>query len=86
MQTFRLPRDYAIFLLVACVSAWPILHIFFGNGIFGMLGAAVLFGLGWLFGFFRGRRDPEFFSVWIIRIFKIQLTGERGFNGNRYIS
>ena len=70
------PRDYLIFLALF-------------SGIFNIFGRMlpgfIVFGLGWVFGFIRAKTDPEFFTIYLVKFFRIRKTKGQ-YRGNRYFA
>lgn len=75
-MVFRVPEEYIKLLLFIVI-------FFFLT--FGVIGLAVSALVGWIFGAVMASRDPEFLSVWIVKLLRLQRTGQSGRNGNIYL-
>lgn len=80
---FGCPRDFAIALILLCAPISPLAGVFVGPG--GFFIAFGFFMLGWLFGVIMAKNDPEFFSVWLVKVKRIGPT-KGDFKGNEYLS
>lgn len=82
------PRDYGLFAILAsgfsvmiCIG---VTSIFWKNAqILGFLFAGLIFIALWTVGYYLGRRDPEFLTVYIARAVKVGWTKGEG-RGNEY--
>jgi len=71
------PRDYAIFALIL-VSVI--------TGLTGRLWLIFpLFAIAWIYGALKAKEDPEFFTVYAVRWFKLKRT-KGDFKGREYIA
>lgn len=75
-----LPRDYLVVLVLVCCIFGFALFFFFRAAVFVALGLAAL---GWLYGWWRARKDPEFVTIWIRKL-KLGNTKDRNGRGNVY--
>jgi type IV secretory pathway TrbD component len=74
------PRDYLMFLILLFGFA-NLASVFFSFGsVFWGIG---VFGIGFFYGILRARSDPEFFTVYLVKFFRIRKT-KGGHKGNRY--
>lgn len=73
---FGLPRDYLFISAFITLVTWPIHQ----NFIFCL----VLYLPMWILGYIKGKSDPEFLSVHLVKIFKLKKT-KGTFNGNEYL-
>lgn len=70
------PRDYAIFAVFVCAVLTPLLGSIFYIFLF--------VPIAWVYGYLKAKEDPEFFTVYAVRFFK--LKGKKGgFKGREYI-
>jgi type IV secretory pathway VirB3-like protein len=73
--TAGVPRDYALVaLIVSAVFMALVNNRWIGFGMFGLL---------WSLGWFFAKLDPEFFSVLLVRLFKVGKTANAE-GGNVY--
>ncbi|MBW1615601.1 MAG: VirB3 family type IV secretion system protein [Deltaproteobacteria bacterium] len=74
------PRDFVLFLILLFGLSNAIFALLgFGN-IFWGLGVVII---GFIFGYFRAKSDPEFFLVYLNKIFRIGKTKGKS-KGNIY--
>ncbi len=70
------PRDYAIFALIVCAV--------FSAIIGQILIMFPLLVIAYVYGSLKAKEDPEFFTVYAVRLFKLKATkGE--FKGREYV-
>ncbi|WP_022669451.1 VirB3 family type IV secretion system protein [Desulfospira joergensenii] len=69
------PRDYAIFSVVIIAIITGI-----AGNIFVMFPAALI---AWIYGALKAKEDPEFFTVYAVRFFKLKAT-KGSYKGREY--
>lgn len=77
------PRTYlAMCLPVSFIFGGGLFWFFTGKAIFMFVGAAILGGILWAVGALKTIKDPEFFDVWYINRFKMNVDSPK--DGNTY--
>lgn len=81
---FGLPRDYLLTISIISTAIWPITRLFAKKQ--SLFVAFIVFFLFWIIGRFKSKRDPEFFTVWLVKLFRIKKTNFtlNKFKGNMY--
>ena len=77
-------RSFAFFGAMVSLSVGGLgCNLYFGNGLYGLAGCAVLLAFFWIVGLVKSKNDPEFFSVLCRNVFKIGkymcVDGKRNF-------
>lgn len=68
-------------LVMICAIFGFIFSTFFKAAMFVAMG---MFGVGWIYGLWRARKDPEFTTIWIKKI-QLGTTKDKGGSGNVYL-
>lgn len=83
MMVFGCPRDYALAVLLISAPV-PLVSMLFVKMPWNLVLAGVVFGFLWGLGVLLAKIDPEFFTIFVVKTFRIGKTASE-YDGNEYL-